>query len=164
MNGGAQHFVILAAGILIGLASVHGWRAWRALRQQTAGNTPAEEREYLRQQARRRLVSSALLVLLAGLLAGSQLLGLDHPADRLEPRANGQPPALSAEQRRFLGLYTLYWGAILVVLFVVIGMAILEIRAIRRHGARQWRQIDDDRQAMIEAQAARYRMERNGHS
>lgn len=163
MDLGQQHFVIVAVAVLVGLGGWVGWRQLRTLRQLPVVSTEASDD--IRLQARRRLVCSALLLLLAVLLAGTLLLGLEERASEMGAlhENNPNPPPLNPEQKRFVGLYTTYWSVILLVLLGILITALLDVRAIRRYGARQQWQIQADRQAMIEEQAARYRSERNGN-
>src|SRR5204863_5194109 len=70
--------------VLLVLAGYYGWRQVQALRRlRSAGDLPQEERTYIRHQAWRRLFCCGLMVLLAGMLIGSSVLGLETRASQL---------------------------------------------------------------------------------
>jgi hypothetical protein len=158
--------VLLAAG-LVALALYVGWKqvvSLRQLRRQDA--LPDEEQRYERRKAWRRLVSCALMLIMAGLLGGLQFyvgrwqelvnererLGLDKDAP------------WTAEQKFFVNAYIGSWIALLLVLMVVLALAAVDLWATRRYGLRQYRKLSEDRRAMIQRQANRLRQQRNGHT
>jgi hypothetical protein len=152
---------LLVVGLLA-LAGGYGWSQWRLLRRLRAPGRPGgEDDRYLRGQARRRLATSVLLLVLAGLLAVA-LACLEGPAQRLADQAPGAAP--TPEQRQFFHFYGAYWIVFLLVLLAVVALAGIDLWAIRRYGARQFRRLQDDRRAMLERQAALLRqqwLERN---
>lgn len=157
---------VLLIVLLVGLAGYYAWRQVQALRGlRRADGLPPEDRRYVRNQAWRRLACSALMVVFAGLLAGSFVTEpLIQPVlDRGDAaRERNERPALDAGQEHLYHVYTLYWVAALLVLMGMIGLALFDILAIRRFGQRHFRQIQADRRAMIERQAARLRERRHG--
>ena len=157
--------VLLVAGLLA-LAVVVGWRQVRALRR-LRGNTtlPPDDLRYERGKAWRRLLSSVLTLVLAGLLAGA-LVYLEGPAQHLadERAAAGEAgEELPSELKPFARLYGYTWLMVLLVLMAWVVLAGVDLWATRRWGLRQQRKLQADRRAMIERQAARLRRERNGH-
>jgi uncharacterized membrane protein YfcA len=158
---------VLLIVVLAGLAGYYAWRQVQTLRGlRQAENLPPEDRSYLRNQAWRRLACSALMVVFAGLLAGS--FWVEPPAQALvdfgeEAQARNERPDLDPGQKHFFRLYTLYWVAALLVLLAMMGTALVDIMAIRRYGQRHFRKLQADRRAMIERQAARLRGGRNGN-
>jgi hypothetical protein len=163
---------LLVLGLLV-LALPNVLRQLRTLR--SLGQTPdapADEVRYERDKARRRLLSSALLIVLACQLAGA-LVFLEEPAERHgnewqaeveRPRAEAEPgPERTPELKGFVRLYTWYWIAFLVVLLAVLMVAWLDLWAIRTYARQQHRRIQADRRAMIEHQIEQMRAERNGH-
>jgi hypothetical protein len=157
--------VLLVVGLLA-LAVVVGWRQVLALRRlRGESNLPPEDLRYERGKAWRRLVSSVLTLVLAGLLAGA-LVYLEGPAQRVadERAASGDlNKELPAELKPFARLYGYTWIALLLVLMVWVLLAGVDLWATRRWGLRQQRKLQADRRAMIQRQAARLRRERNGH-
>lgn len=162
-------FIILLVAALVGLAVYYAWRQVRALRALPLSEEPAEDRDYIRRQAWRRLVGCALMLLFAGLFIGWFALGLDDLASELGKQgeaaaAGGVKPEMNPEQKRTFSFISYYLIAALVVFFLLIITAGLDVLAIRRFGRRHLRQIQEDRRAMIERQAARMRSQRNGHA
>jgi hypothetical protein len=155
--------------LLVALAAYYAWRqvqSLRRLREQT--DLPREDQLFYRTQAWRRLANSALMILLAGLLVGSYVLGQEQRAgelsraDRVAAADEGAAPP-TAEQREFLNHYGTFWMVFVLILLVVMGVAFWDLWATRRFGLRHYRQIQADRLAMIRHELARFRSERNGH-
>ena len=155
--------LLLALAGYFGRRQLQTLRAWRG-----AGEMSTEDRYYSYRQAWRRLLGCALMVVLAGLLGGWYLSGLDHETRHLSTErdvAAGQadPAPLNAEQKRSVNQYVWYW---IVATLVVLGMlilAIIDLMAIRRYGIRHLRKIQTERRAMIEQELSAYRSQRNGH-
>jgi uncharacterized membrane protein YfcA len=157
---------IALIAVLVGLAGYYAWRQVQALRGlRRAGDLPREDRAYVRNQAWRRLACSAVMVVFAGLLAGSFFFEAHAQGivDQGEAAAaHNEKPDLDPGQKHFFRFYTLYWVAALLLLLGMMGLALYDILAIRRFGQRHFRQIQADRRAMIERQAARLRARRYG--
>jgi hypothetical protein len=153
--------------VLLFLSLFYGLRESRALRRlRSSEEMPADERRYERNKAWRRLVSSALFLILAGLLAGA-LVFLEAQAKRIADEhdahaAAGTEHQLTPEQQRFGRVYHWYWMTFLLVLLAVVLLAAADVWSIRRYGVRQHRKIQADRRAMIERQLVRLRQQRNG--
>ncbi|HVI52708.1 MAG TPA: hypothetical protein VM661_15975, partial [Candidatus Sulfotelmatobacter sp.] len=64
----------------------------------------------------------------------------------------------------FARFFATYWIAVLFVLFVLIALAGVDFWAIARYGARHRRQLKADHRAMLLADVARFRRQRNGDS
>ncbi|HEV3260844.1 MAG TPA: hypothetical protein VG013_28590 [Gemmataceae bacterium] len=154
-------FAALIVLVLVGLAGYFGWREWQVLRGlRDEENLPPDDRRYLRRQAWRRLVCCGLMAVLAGLFVGWYALGFHQQAlDWVEGRGPQGPPE---REVRLLNLSLAYVGAAGVVLIGMLLLAAFDLWAIRRFGIRHLRQIQADRRAMIERQAARLRSRRNG--
>jgi hypothetical protein len=137
----------------------------RELRQDP--DLPEEESRYERGLALRRLVSCALLLLLALLLVGA-LVFLEEPAQRLAEevkaqRDQGIDKVFAPEEKLFLRIYGWYWIAFLLILLAVVILAAFDLWAVRFYGRQQLGRIQADRRAMIEEELGRIRQERNGH-
>lgn len=141
-------------------------QALRWLRTQT--ELPAEDRSYVRRQARLRLIGCVLLWTLGAQVAAAYVFGLEARARALgeqieEQRQEGGNIVLNAEQKSFRTLYGLYWITALLVLLAIVFLAAYDIWAIRRYGQRHLRKIHEERRAMLEGQVLRFRSQRNGH-
>jgi hypothetical protein len=164
----AQHvFAALIIAFLFGLSAFYTWRQVQTLRVlRLQENLPREDYRYVHNQAWRRLFCCGLTLLLAVLLLGTFVLGLETKAEtlkeqRVERQARGEE--MNDEEKQFFNLYTYYWITILLVLLILLCTAAFDLYAIRQFGLRHHRQIQADRRAMLERQVARLRTERNGH-
>lgn len=157
-------FLAVLAALLVAVAGFFGWREWQVLRRlRTEPVADPEDRRYHRAQARRRLLSSALLILLAVLLVGSYLIGQERQAAQVAQGAPAGPEAAEA-QRRFISQYGAFWIIFALILLTVMSLALADILAIRRYARRHYRQIQADRREMIEQEFTRIRgPQRNGH-
>jgi hypothetical protein len=163
-----SHQVIFGAlliVILLGISCYFAWRQGRVLASLQSDDLPAADRIYLRRQAWIRLMCSGLMVVLAIMLATSFFL--EEPAGSLVDqgelkREKGEIGPMDPEQRRFFDVYSLFWGFVLLVLLGIIALAAADFFAIRRYGVRQYRQIQQERKAMIENELARIRSQKNG--
>ena len=145
------------AALLLLLAGYYAWRQKRILAS-LGPDDPAwnpEDRVYIRKQAIRRLWCSGLMVIFAFMLVGSFFL------EQARPEANPNQQD-APEQKEYLWQVTIYWMVALLLLFAIVTLAALDIVAISRFAHRKTRQLEADRQAIIESHAARYRKDRNG--
>jgi len=154
--------------VLLGVSVYYAWRQVLALRRlRRLPDLPVAETHYVRRQAFRRLLSSALMLVMAGLLA-IVLIAMEERAQQIADqtdaqRSLGQPTVFTQDEMEFLNRWLGVWGSILVLLMVVIFLAAWDLWATRLYGVREMRKIQADRRAMIERQAARLRQQRNGH-
>jgi len=144
--------------ILLMVAGVTAWRQLAILRGQ---GDPSEEQHYQLGRARRRLFSSAVMFLLALLLAGA-LIFLEAPAQQLADSIDhhGIGEVEKPENKEFARFYGWYWVLFMLLLLLLLVVAGVDLWVVRRHGQRQMRRLQDDRRAMIERQAALLREER----
>jgi len=161
-------FLFALVAILLALAGYYGWRQGQALRRlQTPNDMPDEECHFVRRMAYRRLTASGLMIVAAGLLAGSFWLNATAKeiGDKKEAaQANNEDVAPNAQEQRFLNLYALYWITFLLVLLAILFLAGVDLFATRRFGLAQHRKIQADRRSMIEEEVMRLRQDRNGHA
>jgi len=154
--------------VLIGLAVFFGWQQWQAMRRlRQAENLHPEDRRYQRMHAGRVFVCCVLMVMVAGMVGGWYVLGLEGSARELGQQAAVQPEdsdhPLDANQQRSLTFFTFYWILAILLLLAMVYVAFMDLWAVRRFGLRQIRQLQADRRAMLERQIALMRTERNGH-
>jgi hypothetical protein len=157
-------FGVLTVLVLLGLAAYFSWRQIQTLgRVRRQSDLSTEDRSYFRSQARRRLLGSALMVLLAGVLIGSYFLDQEYRqlTEQAEQRPDRSAP-IGPEEKEFLQRYTIYWVIALVVVFLFGLFAVLDVLATLRYGASQHRQLRDQHRAQLEQEVRRFRQERNG--
>jgi hypothetical protein len=137
-------------------------RQLASLKRIRTGTLPSDDRGYLRSQAYRRLVQGLLLIVLAAMLAGTFLSGMEQRAD--EPRrkviAGDDKPPPTQEEKEFMRFYLIYWSAILLLLFVVVSMAIVDMWSTRRYAWQQFRRIQSENRTMLERDLAMYRQQK----
>jgi hypothetical protein len=157
-------FAGLFVVVLLLMGGVSGWRQLRMLRRlPDSQEFDPNERRFLRGQARRRLLIAGLLLLLAGLIGGTYLSGMEGRVSAFgtPPGEDGTPhPVRGDEARQFAKFYAAYWSAVMLVLFAVMAVATVDFWAIHRFGNRQMRNIRVARQAMLDQELARLRAER----
>jgi NADH:ubiquinone oxidoreductase subunit 3 (subunit A) len=152
----------LLAVVLLGVAAYFIRQQKKTLDSLRNGEPPArEDRLYLRKQVNRRLMCSFLMVVIAGMLAGSLFLddwlrGPLRDQEQLDQLEIGQLD-LDKEKRELASAKVIYWVAVLFVLFVMLFLAILDLMATARFGLRQHRQLESERKAMLQEQVARWR-------
>jgi UDP-N-acetylmuramyl pentapeptide phosphotransferase/UDP-N-acetylglucosamine-1-phosphate transferase len=147
---------------LVALAVYFGRRQVQTLRGLKAlENHPPEDRRYHRNQAWLRLASCGLMVVFAGLLAGTYLMGQERRADEMGELRQADRE-LDPEQKGAAKAWAAYWGVMLLVLLLIVLLTLIDLFAIRRFSLRQYRKIQADRRAMIERQVAVLRSQRNG--
>ena len=146
----------LLASVLVFVAVYFGLRQRRTFAQLRADTEmDAEERSYLARQMRRRLLCSALLVVLAALLIGG--LFLDDRARALAP-PEGEP--LSQEAKDELRFLIYYWISALLVLMAALFLASWDFLATARYGFSRHKQLEHERRTMLEIEAANLRRRR----
>ena len=159
-------FALVFAGILLLLAVFSIRRQVSSLqRLKREIHLPSDDRSYLRNQAYRRLLTGVLLLGLAGLLAGAYLSGMERRADeigekRVAANEEGEKPPVAEEVKDFLRVYSYYWIGILILLFVVISLAIVDLWATRRYAWTQLRRIRTENRTLLERDLALYRQQK----
>jgi len=159
MNLSEYIFGVTLVLILLGSAGYFAWRQKRTLRSLADPNmlTP-EDRLYVHKQVRRRMLSSVLMVALAGMLIGWFFIGreLNQPAPPRPVEGQAKPDAS-------VHLITLYVIVALLILFGIVILAITDLMATARFGLRHQRRLENERREMLETQAAILRQQRNGN-
>jgi hypothetical protein len=163
VNPSELAFGAVVVAVLVLLACFFAWRQVRVLRGLPAqAELSSEDRKYLRGQAWRRLFSSLLMLILAGLLAGSVLFEGPREQIHQERVAQGPSEAVRAEHQEFARWFTTYWIVILLVLMALLLVVAVDIWAIARFGARQHRQLRAELQATLASEVQRLRRGSNG--
>lgn len=146
------------AGLLFGVAGYFTYRQQQTL-QQLRHDTELtlDDRRYLHRQVVRRLFNSVLLVVLAGFLVGWFFLEPDM-AELKPVDAAAELPESAKEALRF---FAYYWITALLVFLVVLVLAVYDLLATARFGARQRRQLEEDRRATLKAEVERLQRDRH---
>jgi hypothetical protein len=159
-------FVGTLALLLLGIAAVTASRQWQALKSlRTRADLGPHERQFLHTQAWRRLLCSALLVLLAGLLLGTPAFEeprLRMHQERQDQAAAGGDNGIRPEHRALIQDFSLYWLVIFLVVFLLLMVVVIDLWAIARFGMRLHRQLRQDLRAALADEVARLRRGHNG--
>jgi hypothetical protein len=155
--------VLSAVPLVLGIYSIR--QQFGNLKRLRSGHLlPSDDRLYIRNQAYRRLITGALLLGLAGLLIGSSVSGMQRRADELGHNRvaaeNGEKPPLTQEEKDFFRFYTFYWISVLLLVFLVISMAIVDIWSTRRYAWQQLQRIQTENRAMLERDLAMHRQQK----
>jgi hypothetical protein len=149
---------LILLGLLTGGLQVRGLR-----RLAERKHVPSDEYAYLRSRYRRRLLTGVVLVAIGGLIGGAYLSGLERQADALgEPREvaeNAPKPPMSDEQKQLVRVWVAYWAGVLVLVFMLMGLAVLDSLASRRYWLEQYRQLREDHQTKLRRDLAVHRQQ-----
>jgi hypothetical protein len=128
---------------------------------------PSDERRYLGRQARLRLINSAFMLVLAGLLANAYLGGVEKQAGLLTQRIDAKQAGtleISAEEREtdreFFRYYSYYWIAVLSVLFIILAIAVADLMTTRSYAWGQLTRIRKENRDLLERDLAMYRQQK----
>jgi hypothetical protein len=166
-----QLLAVVIVTVLFALAGYFGWQQVRAVqRLRKTENLHPEDRRYHRMHAGRVFICCVLMIMVAGMVGGWYVLGLEDNLGKLghqvvDQDTNPNRP-LGPDQQRSLTFFTVYWILAILLLLAMVYVAFMDLWAIRRFGLRHIRQIQADRRAMLERQIALLRAERtesNGH-
>jgi hypothetical protein len=148
---------IALAVLLVGVAVYFAYRQQQTLKQLGQDTElSADDRHYLYRQVVRRLFGSVLMIVLAGFLVGWYFL---PDMEALRP---AEPDAEMPESvKQALRILTYYWIAALMVFLVVLVLAVYDMLATARYGARHRRQLVDDRRAALKADIERLQRDRH---
>ncbi len=159
-------FAFFISVILVVLAVFSIRRQYaRLIKMSKEPHIPSDDRRYLTRQAYRRIIVGILLVGLAGMLAGTYFFDQEKRAEQLgdhkrELDENGNKLPLPKDDRDFLRFYSFYWMTVLILLFVIISLAMLDIWATRRYAWQQFRRIQAEHRTVLERDLALYRQQK----
>lgn len=173
MNQTAVVAFVLAGGLIL-LGGVTGWFQVRGLRTLAArSHVPSDEFAYLRRRGRRRLAVGGLLVVIGSLIAGAYLSGLEPNIDALTQKdPNAPPPAadtpepkkeMTPDQKQLVRVWGAYWAVVVVLVFLVMGLAFADALATRRYALQQYQLIREDHEAKLRRDLAVYRAQKEAN-
>lgn len=170
-NTAAWAFVL--AGGLMSFGTITAWLQRRGLiRLAARTHVPSDEHAYLRGRHRRRFVTGLLLVVVGVLIGGAFASGLEPKVDALtekdptDPDLAGEPKAkreMTPEEKQLVRVWIGYWGLVLVLVFVVLGLAFTDALATRRYAFQQFQVIREEHQAKLRRDLAVYRAQKEAH-
>jgi len=164
MNQSVASGVALAAGLVL-FGCVTGVFQLRGRRRLAASNyVPSDERGYLSRRYRRRLMTGGLITLIGLMIGGAFLSGMERRADLLGegrqaqlPENENEKPPVPDGDRQFVKLWGIYWISILILVFCVLGLALIDALATRRYWQTQFQQIREDHQVKLRRDLAVHR-------
>jgi hypothetical protein len=159
--------LILAAGLMLA-------GALAVLRQQRALRTIADEqfladedRHYRRGQARRRMATSGLLVVIGGMIGGYYLSGMDARMDAIPagnrigaPPQEGEPDPRAEADKQFTKRVGFYWISVLGLVFVAVCLAVFDFWATRKYWMARYKELKADHDAKLQRDLAVYRQQK----
>ena len=157
---------LLLALLLVLLAVIPGIGQWRQLRNLHSGVALAsEDYTYLRNRARRRLLNGLFMLVIAGMLVGTYLSGMEARASDIASKSEAALKAgvvreREAGEREFLQFYAAYWIAVLMLVFAIMTVAVVDFWSTRRYAMAQLKRIREDQEVRLGRDLEVYRMQR----
>lgn len=165
MNQPAIIAVLLGGGIIL-LGLVTGCGQVLGLRRLAERSfVPSDELRYFRNRHRRRLLTAGVLVVIGGMIAGAYLSGMEARADAIaESRRHidpaQPPPPIPEADKQFVRLWGVYWIVVIVLVFVLVGLAMMDAWSSRRFWMSQYRQLKEEHQTRLRRDLAVYRQQK----
>lgn len=146
---------LVLAGVLTALRQRH---ALRALADEPF--VPAEDVAFRRKMARRRTVTSGLLVLIGVFIAAYYLSGMDARMDAIAERPKGEDGATvppTEEDKQFAKSVGFYWIGVMALVFVVMCAAVVDFYATRKYWMARYREMKTDHDTKLQRDLAVFR-------
>lgn len=159
-------FALIVAGVLLLIAAFSIRRQLDNLKRlKRDAHVASDDRRYQTNQARRRIATGCLMIVLAGMLSSAYLTGMDRRAVQL---GNDQRPAdekgnkqeMTPEEKAFVRFYAGWWITILVLIFLVVSLSIVDIWSTRRYAWSQIKRISLEHREVLERDLAMYRQQK----
>ena len=149
---------LVVLGVISALFQLRGTRRLRA-----RTHVPSDEFAYLRNRYRRRLLAGATMIVAGSLIAGVYLSGLEGRADALgEPDPNALRDAdgkriMNEAEKNLVRAWGVYWAVVIVLAFVLLGIAVTDAWATRRYWLGVYRLLKDEHQTQLRRDLAVYK-------
>jgi hypothetical protein len=154
----------LLAGPLVLLGLVSGYFQLKGRTALAARkHVPDDEYSYLRNRYRRRLLVAGILVLAGGLIAGAYLSGFERRIDGIiEAKRAAQENGgdITDDDRALLRVWGAYWVVVFSLVFVLLGLAVVDAWATRRFWFKLFREMRDDHNTKLRRDLAVYRQQK----
>jgi hypothetical protein len=159
--------LILAAGLVL-VGTLTAQRQRHALRAMAEEPFLADEdRRYRRGQALRRMVTSALLVVVGGMIGSYYLSGMDTRMDAIPkdnkpgtPPQEGEPDPQAESDKQFAKFVGFYWIGILGLVFVAVCLAVLDVWVTRKYWMARYKELKADHDAKLQRDLAVFRQQK----
>ncbi len=161
-------FGILLAVSLILIGALTAVRQRRAIRALAAEQFVADaDRRYRNGQARRRVATSVLLVVVGAMIGWYYASGMDARMDAIPernkigaPPQDGEPDPQAEADKRFTKTVGFYWIGVLGLLFVAVCFAVLDVWYTRRYWMARYRELKADHDAKLQRDLAVFRQQK----
>jgi hypothetical protein len=156
-------FGLILAAALVLAGAYTAQRQRRALRALAGEPFVADaDRAYRRGQARRRAATSALLVVIGGLIGFYYLSGMDARMDAIPERKAqpGEPGPQAESDKQFTRLVGFYWIGIMGLVFVAVCLAVFDFWATRRYWMVRYKELKADHEAKLQRDLAVFRQQK----
>ena len=157
--------LLATALLLVGLlTALRQQRALQALRDEPY--LASEDRVYRRGQALRRLVTSGLLIVIGGMIAGYYLSGMDARMDAIPARnkddapLDGEPDPQAEADKQFTKFVGFYWIGIMGLVFAVVCLAVMDFWATRKYYMARYKELKADHEAKLQRDLAVFRQQK----
>jgi hypothetical protein len=150
--------VLVLAGVLTALRQR---RALRALAEEPF--VPPEDLAFRRKTARRRTVTSGLLLLIGALIAAYYLSGMDARMDAIAERpkgADGAPVPPTEEEKEFAKTVGFYWIGVMALVFAVMCAAVVDFYATRKYWMARYKEMKTDHDTKLQRDLAVFRQQK----
>lgn len=148
--------------LLIGGASAYyQWKGRRELRERK--HVPSDEYAYLCGRYRRRFLAAGLMIVAGCMIAGAYLSGMETVADNitLPVDADGVKKPIPESDRNFVRLWGVYWIGVIVLAFVLIGIALTDAWASRRYWHGVYKVMREEHQTKLRRDLAVYQQSKD---
>lgn len=166
MSTTANLAFVIALGLIL-FGGVTGWLQYRGLKRlATRAHVPSDERAYLTGRHRRRLTTGVLLAVVGCFIGAAYPSGMERRVDALTEKNEGDKEnrpkkEMTDDEKRLVRMWSGYWIVVLVLVFVVIGLACADALATRRYALTQYQLIREDHQAKLRRDLAVYRAQKD---
>ena len=151
-------FTLLLLGGVSAFFQLQGRRELKARK-----HVPSDEYSYLYGRYRRRLLAAVLMIVAGGMIGGAYLSGMEAAADSIHAGrdADGVKQPIKPDDRDFVRVWGVYWIGVIVLAFLLIGVAITDAWATRRYWLGVYRVLREEHQVKLRRDLAVYQQQKD---
>jgi hypothetical protein len=152
------------SGTLLLIGGVSAWFQWKGRRElRSRKHVPSDECAYLRGRYRRRFLAAGLMIVAGCMIAGAYLSGMEADADGIKAQigADGEKKPIPDGDRAFVRLWGVYWIGVVVLAFVLIGVALTDAWASRRYWHGVYKVLREEHQTKLRRDLAVYQQSKD---